>query len=67
MAYQICEIQSNFTKIGIQGFLAMLITNMSLAWIRHLENRKSNLRLVISNTETPCKLKVVEFGLILHI
>ena len=62
MADQICEIQSNFTKIGIQGFLGMLMTNMSLAWIRHLENRKSNLGLVISNTETPCKLKVVEFG-----
>ena len=67
MADQICEIQINFTKIGIQGFLGMLITNMSLAWIRHFENRKSNLRLVNSNKETPCKLKVPEFGWILHI
>ena len=67
MADQICEIQTNFAKIGIQGFLGMLITNMSLAWIRHFKNRKSNLRLVISNTETPCKQKVPEFGWILHI
>ena len=66
MADKICEIQSNFTKIGIQGFLGMLI-NMSLAWICHFENRKSNIRLVNSDAENLCKLKAVKFGWILYI